>query len=300
MSISQHKLKIEGLYTAIITPFTKSGEVDYDAFKRLLKMQADGGVAGVVVCGTTGESPTVTDDEFSKLLEIAVQVSNGKMQVIAGTGTNSTDKTITKSRLAQKHGAEALLIASPYYNKPSQAGLLAHFRAVADATDLPIIVYNVPGRTAVNIETPTLKQLMDHPNIVAVKEASGSINQIMDVIEAADNDFAVLSGDDAITLPMIAAGGKGVISVISNEAPKRFNEMVQFALKGDIAKAREIHYELLPLMKANFWESNPTIVKLALHKMGMIEEVLRLPLVPAGEEHNEPLRKLLQSLKLLP
>lgn len=299
MSISQHKLKIEGLYTAIITPFTKSGEVDYDAFKRLLDMQLGGGVAGVVVCGTTGESPTVTDEEFAKLLEMAVQVSKGKMQVIAGTGTNSTDKTITKSRLAQKHGAEALLIASPYYNKPSQAGLLAHFRAVADATDLPIIVYNVPGRTAVNIETPTLKQLMNHPNIVAVKEASGSINQIMDVIEAVDNDFAVLSGDDAITLPMIAAGGKGVISVISNEAPARFNEMVQFALKGNFAKAREIHYELLPLMKANFWESNPTIVKSALHQMGMIEEVLRLPLVPAGREHQQPLADLLKKLQLL-
>lgn len=299
MSISQHKLTFEGLYTAIITPFTKSGEVDYDAFLKLLQMQAEGGVAGVVVCGTTGESPNITDLEFAKLLEMALQVGRGKFQVIAGTGTNSTDKTIAKSRLAQQHGAQALLIASPYYNKPSQAGLLAHFRAVADSTDLPVIVYNVPGRTAVNIETPTLKELTNHPNIVAVKEASGSINQIMDVIEAVDDDFAVLAGDDAITLPMIAAGGRGVISVISNEAPGRFNEMVQLALKGDIAEARNIHYELLPLMKANFWESNPTIVKKALHQMGIIEEVLRLPLVPAGTEHNEPLRKLLQNLNLL-
>ncbi len=291
--------RFEGLHTAIVTPFTKEGGVDIPAFERLLKQQLEAGLSGVVVCGTTGESPTVSDQEFAALLKSARQTVGGKIKIIAGAGTNSTEKSIARSVLCRDNGADALLVASPYYNKPSQKGLLAHFRALADSVDLPLIVYNVPGRTAVNITPATLSELAHHPNIVAVKEASGDINQIMDVIEAAPDDFTVLAGDDAITLPTIAAGGRGVISVIANEAPALMNSMVKAACSGDFDEARTLHYKLYALMKANFWESNPTIVKMALNEMGLAENTLRLPLVPAGETFREPLRRLLQDLELL-
>jgi len=298
MSTSQQQ-QFEGLYTAIVTPFDSDGGVDEQAFRALLNLQIEGKVAGVVVCGTTGEGPTVSDEEFTQLIRLAKEVSNGMMQVIAGSGTNSTAHTITRSQLAQQSGADALLISSPYYNKPSQQGVIAHFQAVANSVDLPIILYNVPGRTAVNIQTATLKQLALHPKIVAVKEASGDLNQIMDVIEAVSDSFAVLSGDDALTLSIIAAGGKGAISVVSNQAPAQMNEMVQAALRGEMRRARDLHYRLYPLMKANFWESNPMVVKAALKQMGLIEEVLRLPLVPLSKALHEPVAELLQSLSLL-
>ncbi len=297
--MNQHSLSLEGLHTAIISPFTGNGDLDTDAFKRLIKKQTESGLQGVVICGTTGESPTVTEEEFITLLQIAGEESEGKLIITAGAGTNSTQTSIARAKIAQKHGADAVLVASPYYNKPTQKGLLAHFQAIAGATDLPLIVYNVPGRTAVNIETKTLVEMAAHPNIVAVKEASGNINQIMDVIEAVPDDFTVLAGDDAITLPTIAAGGRGGISVVSNEAPSLMNRMVRAALNGDYVEARRLHYSLYPLMKANFAESNPIVVKLALHEMGLIDNILRLPLVPASETLREPIREMLRELELL-
>lgn len=299
MSASQHDLKLEGVYTAIVTPFTEDGSLDLHAFGKLLDWQLEGGVSGVVVCGTTGESPTVSESEFTALLQFARETLADRALLIAGTGTNCTEKTIARSKLARDNGAQALLIASPYYNKPTQNGLLAHFHAIADSVDLPIIVYNVPGRTAVNIMPDTLVVLARHPNIVAVKEASGDINQIMDVIHKVPQPFTVLAGDDPITLPVLGCGGRGTISVISNEAPAMMVRMVQAALNGDFEQARARHYELLPLMKANFWESNPTVVKAALAEMGLIKNVLRLPLVPMSSRLRTSLIEELQNLKLV-
>ncbi|MCH8487796.1 MAG: 4-hydroxy-tetrahydrodipicolinate synthase [Candidatus Cyclonatronum sp.] len=299
MSASQHNLRLEGVYTAIVTPFTEDGSLDLAAFGKLLDWQLEGGVSGVVVCGTTGESPTVSEAEFVQLLDLARKKLSGRALLIAGTGTNCTQTTITRSKLAREHGAQALLIASPYYNKPTQNGLLAHYHAVADAVDLPIIVYNVPGRTAVNITTDTLIVLARHPNIIAVKEASGDINQIMDVIQRVPQPFTVLAGDDPITLPVLGCGGRGTISVISNEAPALMVQMVNAALSGDFEQARARHYQLLPLMKANFWESNPTVVKAALAEMGLIKNVLRLPLVPMSPRLRTSLTEELQNLKLV-
>lgn len=290
---------LRGLYTAIVTPFTEDGAVDEQAFTALLEYQIQGNVQGVVVCGTTGESPTVTEKEFFALFKLAKKMAPNGFQIIAGTGSNNTQHVIERSKAAADLGADALLLAAPYYNKPSQKGLIAHYHAIADSVDLPQIIYNVPGRTAVNILPDTLAVLARHPNIKAVKEACGDINQIMDVIKAVPNDFAVLAGDDAISLPTIAAGGCGVISVISNEAPAQMSAMVQHALRGDFRAARQDFYALLPLMKANFWESNPMIVKAALAEMGIIKNVLRLPLVPMDTKFQDPLRNILRQLGLL-
>lgn len=288
-----------GLYTAIVTPFTANGDMDTDAFTRLVQYQIQGNVQGIVVCGTTGESPTISEREFTTLLSLAKSLAPQGFQIIAGTGSNNTKHVIDRSQLALSLGADALLLASPYYNKPSQKGLLAHYSAIADAVDLPQIIYNVPGRTAVNILPDTLSVLARHPNIKAVKEACGDINQIMDVIKTVPADFAVLAGDDAISLPTIAAGGCGVISVVSNQAPFQMSEMIQYALNGDFEKARSVFYHLLPLMKANFWESNPMVVKAALAEMGFIENVLRLPLVPMDSKFYESLNHILRQLGLL-
>ncbi len=289
----------KGLYTAIVTPFTKDGSLDEDAFGKLVTRQREAGVDGVVVCGTTGESPTVSSDEFETLLEIAIELSAGKMKVIAGTGTNSTEKSIQRSRLAKKKGADALLLAAPYYNKPTQNGLYEHYQLIARQVDLPQIIYNVPGRSGCNILPETVARLAIHPNIVAVKEASGDINQIMDVIAAVPDDFTVFAGDDAIGLPCMACGGSGVISVISNQAPAMMAEMVKLATTGDISGARRIHYKLLPLMKANFRESNPLPVKASLHMMGLIKNTLRLPMTPMDQKLEPELRKILEDLNLL-
>ena len=289
-----------GMYTAIITPFTgpDAHTIDEDAYRQLILLQAEGGASGVVVGGTTGEGPTLTAAEFDHLLELSVEEAGELMHIIAGTGTNNTAGTIAKSLRAQECGAHALLVAAPSYNKPSQRGLLAHFKTLADNVELPIILYNVPGRTAVNIEVETLAELSAHPRIVGVKEASGSINQIMDVIAAVNDDFAVLAGDDAITLATLAAGGSGVVSVAGNQAPGLCTAMVNRALEGNFEEARQRHYELYPLMKANFWESNPVVVKAALHYMGLIENEVRLPLVPMHKTLETPLKNLLQNLNI--
>lgn len=293
-------LPLRGMYTAIVTPFTgaHAQTIDEDAYRQLIHLQAEGGASGVIVSGTTGEGPTLSEAEFDRLVRLSAEAGGDLMQVIAGTGTSNTATTIAKSRRAQDCGAHALLIAPPSYSKPSQRGLLAHFRAVADSTELPIILYNVPGRTAVNIEVETLAELSAHPQIVGVKEASGSINQIMDVITAVNSDFAVLAGDDAITLATLAAGGTGVVSVAGNQAPGLCTAMVKRALEGNFEEARRQHYALYPLMKANFWESNPVVVKAALHYMGLIENRVRMPLVPMHERFEKQLRGLLEALNI--
>lgn len=290
---------LKGLYTAIVSPFNRDGELDLDAFRRLLDMQKNGGVEGVVVCGTTGESPTVNEKEFTALIECAVEQSEGAFQVIAGTGTNNTSTTIERSKLAARHGAQALLLASPAYNKPTQKGLTAHHLAIAEAVDLPQIIYNVPGRTAVNVLPDTVAKLAEHPNIRAVKEACGDINQIMDVIRAVPDGFSVLAGDDAISLATMAAGGQGVVSVVSNQLPAKMNEMVQAALSGDFETARDLCYQMLPLMKANFWESNPIIVKASLYYMGAIENEVRLPLTKMDDKFQSGLKSILKDLELI-
>lgn len=288
-----------GLMTALVTPFDDNRTIDTQAWEKHLDYQLEGGVDGLVVCGTTGESPTFSDEEFEYLVKSAVKKADGNCPVIAGSGTNATNKSIHRSKIARDAGADGLLIVAPYYNKPTQRGLVEHYTTIADAVDIPLIVYNVPGRTSVNILPHTVAELARHPNIVAVKEASGNISQVMDVIDAVPLDFTVLSGDDAMTLPLIAAGGDGLVSVASNEVPELMSRYVGHCLDDDLVKARELHYRLLPLLKANFWESNPIPVKAALAMMGRMKNVLRPPLVPMSIEQEEKLREVLKKLGLL-
>lgn len=293
-------IRFKGLYTAVVTPFTKSGEIDKTAFKKHLEYQLDNNkISGLVICGTTGESPSITDTEFDYLLSTARAFCGSDYQIIAGTGTNNTQKSITRSLIAQNLEADALLIVSPYYNKPTQNGIKAHYTTIAEAVEIPLMIYNVPGRTSVNILPKTVAELASHPNIACIKEASGDIQQIIDIIQAVPNDFPVLSGDDAMTLPLIAAGGKGLVSVASNQAPGLMVNYVQTCLDGNIAEAQKLHYQLLPLMKANFWQSNPIPVKAALAYMGRMENKLRLPMIPLDSSYEEPLKQILKDLNLI-
>lgn len=289
----------QGVFTALITPFQGNGSIDKAAIRRIVEDQIAGGVAGLVPMGTTGESPTVTHDENIEAIRLVVEAVNGRVPVIAGTGSNSTSEAIDMTRRAKAIGASASLQVTPYYNKPMQEGLYRHFTAIADAVDLPMIVYNIPGRTSRNIETPTLRRMAEHPNIVAVKEASGSIPQMMDVLEQLPSDFDVLSGDDNLTFPLIMLGGRGVISVASNLVPGRVSKMVDAALKGEIAEARKMHYELLPLCRAAFIETNPGPIKYMMHKAGYCEEAYRLPLSPLSEEAKAAVDKVLASYGII-
>lgn len=290
---------IQGLFTALVTPFDENNEIDKEAWEKHLDYQLEGGVDGLVVSGTTGESPTFSDEEFEYLVRSARKAAGNDKRVIAGSGANDTRKTIRRSRIAEEAGADALLVVAPYYNKPTQRGMIAHYTKLADTVDLPQIVYNVPGRTGVNIQPKTLVELSAHPNIVAVKEASGDIGQVMNIVDVVPDDFSVLSGDDAITLPLIACGGRGLISVASNEAPSMMKKLVDHCLKDEMASARELHYRLLPLMKANFLESNPIPVKAAMAMMGRMKNQMRLPLVPMSIEHEEKMRTVLKDLDLI-
>ena len=289
----------KGSLVALITTF-RDHELDEGAFQEHVAWQIDQGTHGLVPCGTTGESPALADDEQKRLIGLCVEVAKTKrVPVIAGTGTNSTEHTIALTRQAKAAGADAALIVCPYYNKPTQQGYFEHFKAIAEAEDIPIIVYNVPGRTGGNIEAKTMLRLAEIPNIVAVKEASGNLAQIMDIIRDAPSHFRVLSGDDALALAVVLLGGDGVVSVISNEAPAMMSALINAALESDIQRARELHYKLLPLMNANFIESNPIPVKAALAAMGMIEEMYRLPLVKISEANREKLLKVIETLGLL-
>jgi 4-hydroxy-tetrahydrodipicolinate synthase len=289
----------EGVFTALVTPFTQEGKLDEQALRRLVDFQIAEGIDGLVPVGTTGESPTLEAEETEAVIRITVEQARGRVPVIAGAGSNSTDKAIHLSQAAKKLGANATLQVAPYYNKPTAEGFYRHFTAIADAVDLPMVIYNIAGRTGKNIENPTMLKLAAHRNVVAVKEASGDINQMMNLIAQKPADFDVLSGDDNLAFPLIALGGKGVISVASNLVPGRMKEFIGTALKGQWDKARELHYKLLPLFKAIFIETNPIPIKAALAMKGMMQEVYRLPMCPLGAENRKTLAGALRELKIL-
>ncbi|HEX8138478.1 MAG TPA: 4-hydroxy-tetrahydrodipicolinate synthase [Pyrinomonadaceae bacterium] len=292
---------LRGCATALVTPFTSGGAVDEARMRSLVERQIAGGVRLLVPCGTTGESVTMTEEEDQKVIRLTVEAARGRARVIAGTGSNSTASAVEYSVKARELGADAVLVVAPYYNKPTQEGLYAHFRAVAEAVSgLPVVMYNVPGRTSSNILAPTaLRLAREVENIVAVKEASGDLSQIMALLRGRPEGFGVLSGDDALTLAMMALGAEGVVSVASNEAPDLMSRMVELALAGEWAQARELHYRLLPLMEINFVESSPGPVKAALAMMNLLEEHFRLPLVPITEKSRERVREVLTELGLL-
>jgi 4-hydroxy-tetrahydrodipicolinate synthase len=292
---------MRGCATALVTPFTADGSIDEAALTRLIEYQINGGVKLLVPCGTTGESATMTEEEDRQVIKQTINLSKERARVIAGAGSNSTAVAIENSKAAQSLGADAVLQVAPFYNKPTQQGLYAHFRAIADAVpDLPIVIYNVPGRTSCNIAADTtLRLARDCENIVAVKEASGNLSQIMEILRDRPEGFRVLSGDDAITLPMIALGADGLISVASNEAPQMMSRMVDLALDSNWNEARELHYRLLALMEVNFIESSPGPVKAALAMMKLIGENFRLPLVPIQEKSRARVREVLDELGLL-
>ncbi len=293
-------IPFRGTGTALITPFTATGALDERALQKHVEDQIRGGVEVLIPTGTTGESVTLTDDEVAYVVEIVATTAHGRAKVFAGAGSNSTQKTIALAKRVLDAGADGVLSVSPYYNKPTQEGLYRHYAAIADAVDAPIIAYNVPGRTASNIEAATTLRIAEEiPQIVGVKEASGNFGQIMEILKHRPKNFAVWSGDDAITLPMIALGADGVISVVSNEVPRLFSDMVRLCLDGKFTEALLHHNRLLPLMNINFIESSPIPVKAALAMMGRIKEQYRLPLVPLSKKHRPALQKILDELGLM-
>ena len=292
-------LDIRGCGTALVTPFRRDGTVDGDALRRLVQFQLREGIDFLVPCGTTGETPTLEHGEYTAIIRLVVEEAAKKVPVIAGVGGNNTRKVAALAEEVSGLGVQGILSVAPYYNKPTQEGLYQHFATIADSTDLPIIVYNVPGRTSSNIEPATVARLAKIANIVAIKEASGSIIQQMETLAAVGPDFGVLSGDDAFTFPLMALGGAGIISVISNEIPGPMTRLARLMLDGKIDEARKLHFELLPLMQVNFIETNPIPVKAALAMMGLIEEVYRLPLVPLKPENRAKLEKVLAAQGLL-
>jgi 4-hydroxy-tetrahydrodipicolinate synthase len=290
----------QGTGTALVTPFKKNGELDEQSLRKLVRFQLKGRVEALVPCGTTGENPTLSHDEQRRVVEIVLEEANGKAKVFAGAGGNNTLEVVEKARAAKRLGVSAILSVAPYYNKPTQEGLYQHFHAIADKADVDIIVYNIPSRTGSNIEARTLLRMAEEiPHVVGVKEASGNIGQMMEIAHHRPSHFSLLSGDDVFTLPLIAIGGDGVISTTANQVPRLFSDMTRAGLKGDWGKARDLHYKLLHLMKANFIETNPIPVKAGLAMMGMIQEVYRLPLVPISEKAREKLRKAMKELKLI-
>ncbi len=284
----------QGSIVALVTPF-RGGKVDEAKLRELVEWHVASGTDGIVPCGTTGESPTLSHDEHKRVVELVIETARGRVAVIAGTGSNSTSEAIDLTRHARKAGATAALVVNPYYNKPTQEGLYRHFVAVADAATKPVCLYNVPGRTAVNLHSGVALKLARHPNVMGIKEASGDLKQVMDILRERPDDFTVLSGDDWLTLPVITAGGDGLISVVSNEVPAAMTALVHLMLSGNLEQARTWHYRLLPLMDANFLETNPGPVKAALHLMGRIQNVLRLPLLPVSESTGAALRTALRS-----
>ena len=287
-----------GSFVAIVTPFSK-GKFDEKTMADLIEFHISHGTHGIVPCGTTGESATLTPDEHERVVAVTVEVVNKRIPVIAGTGSNSTDEAITFTKHAKAIGADGALLITPYYNKPTQEGLFRHFEAVAKAVDLPQILYNIPGRTSINMLPTTTARLSQVPNIVGIKEGSGSLQQVSEIIHQSKSDFLVLAGDDPLTLPMMALGGKGVITVTANVAPTDMANMVLAALKGDFEQARTLHFKLTPLFSALFLETNPIPVKAALAIMGKMSEEVRLPLTPLADEYRPQLRKALQQAGVL-
>jgi 4-hydroxy-tetrahydrodipicolinate synthase len=291
-------MMFSGAFTAIVTPF-KNGSVDEEALRQLVRFGIDGEVSGFVPCGTTGESPTLTHEEHNRVVELVVKEVAGQVKVIAGTGSNSTAEAVSLSRHARRVGADAVLLVNPYYNKPSQEGLYQHFKTVAEAVDTPVILYNIPGRTGVNVENATMERLSKIPNIVGVKEASGNILQMSEVIRLCGPDFDVLSGDDQMTFPLMALGGKGVVSVVTNLAPDRMSALVKCMLEGRVEEARALHFDLFELCQAMFLETNPIPVKAALGLMGKIQPEYRLPLCSPSPANIEKLKTVMEKTGLL-
>lgn len=283
--------KFEGSIVALATPFIK-GKVDEKKLRALVRWHLEEGTHGIVPVGTTGESPTLSHEEHRRVIEIVVEAAGGRVPVIAGTGSNSTDEAISLTRFAKKIGADAALMVTPYYNKPTQEGLYRHYEAVAKAVDIPIILYNVPGRTGVALSPETVARLSKIPNIVGIKEATGSMDQTSHILSLCD--ITVLSGDDSLTLPLMSLGAKGAISVIANILPKKNAQMVEAFRKGDLAKARKLHYDMFPLCRALFFETNPIPVKTAMGHLGLCSPELRLPLCPISPEND---KKLIQAMK---
>jgi 4-hydroxy-tetrahydrodipicolinate synthase len=288
-----------GTGTALVTPFRRDGSLDEARLRALVKRQIDAGVDFLVPCGTTGESPTLTEREHLRVVEITVELAKGKVPVLAGAGGYNTAEVISRARELAALDVSGILSVTPYYNKPTQEGLYQHFKAISAAVDLPVILYSVQGRTGVNIEPATVQRLTHIPNIVGIKEASGNMAQMAAILNAVPTDFLVLSGDDALALPLIVLGGRGVISVVSNEIPREMAQMVRRALSGDFAGARELHRRYHPLMEINFVESNPIPVKAAMAEMGLLEPSWRLPLVGPKAENLARIRAVLESLKLV-
>ena len=290
----------KGVYTAIVTPFKKDGSIDWNSFRNLVEFQIENKVEGIVPCGTTGESPTLSHDEHDEVIEKVVKWVNGRATIIAGTGSNSTAEAIRLTKHAEEAGADACLLVNPYYNKPTQEGLYRHFKAIAESVKFPCIVYNIKGRTAVNVETSTLMRLVkDCKNINGVKEASGDLNQIKEVIKQSPDDFSVLSGDDNMTLELIRAGGDGVISVASNVIPDRMITMVNAALSGNFEKAEELNNKMADFFKGEFIETNPIPIKAALAMKGMCEEIYRLPMCEMSTENKKNWKKILENLGIV-
>src|SRR3989344_4777166 len=303
-------IKFFGSIPAIVTPFKKNGELDLLALEKLVDYQLDGGVDAIVACGSTGEAATLNDEEYSLVIKTVVEkvsASRHRVPVVAGAGSNDTKKAIHFSRLAKAAGADGLLHVTPYYNKPTPSGLVLHFKEIAKAVNMPIIIYNVPGRTGSNVSPATIIRVArEVPEVVAVKEASGSLNQMMEIINEAEKNgskelenFVVLSGDDALALSLIALGGRGCISVVCNEVPKLFSKMIHLALEGNIKDASKLHYTMLDLMNVNFIESNPIPVKNALSLMGIITESLRLPLTLLEDKNRPLVEKVLKAMRLI-
>lgn len=272
--------RLTGALTAIVTPFDPSGEIDEKTLRAFVRWQVESGIHGLVPCGTTGEGATMRPEEHERVVAIVVETVAGKVPVVAGCGTNDTRTTIEGARRAVRAGADALLVVSPYYNKPNRSGMLAHFRAIAEAAGVPIVPYNVPGRTGQNLGAETILRLAEIPGVVGVKEAAGDLEQVARIVEGRPEGFAVLSGDDPLAMPAVALGADGVISVVSNAAPKETAAMMEAALSGDFETARSLHYRLLPLMRANFVETNPVPVKIAVHALGRGSDAVRPPLGP--------------------
>lgn len=288
-----------GTGTALVTPFRRDGSLDESTLRALVKRQIAAGINFLVPCGTTGESPTLTEEEHWRVVEITVELAKGKVPVLAGVGGYNTCEVIERARQVAKLDVSGILSVTPYYNKPTQEGLYQHFKAIAEAVDLPIILYSVQGRTGVNIEPRTVQRLAQVPNIVGIKEASGNVAQMAAILNCVPAEFLVLSGDDALTLPLLALGGHGVISVASNEIPAEMTRLTQLALAGDFDGARQIHRRYHVLMEINFVESNPIPVKMAMAEMGLLEPSWRLPLVPPKAENRAKIHAVLESLKLI-
>ena len=296
--LKEGAIVFSGCLVAMITPF-RDGEVDEAALRGLVKFHLKNGTDGLVPCGTTGESVTMSEEELLRVVEIVVEEVDGRIPVIAGTGTNSTSKSIKLTKAAQKLGADGALLVTPYYNKPTQQGLFLHYEAIARATDLPLVLYNVPGRTSVNMLPETVARLALIPTIVGIKEASGSMDQVSQIVDTCRSDFAVLSGDDSLTLPLLALGGVGVISVVGNIAPAAMSDLVRAHRAGDLTRARDLHYQLFNLCRAMFIETNPIPVKTAAAILGLCSDEMRLPMCALSDGNRKKLEEAIRSCKAL-